>query len=354
MNNKRIRVLSGIRASHSLHIGNLLGAINGMKRLQNDSKYETFYMVADLHGITTPFKPKDLEKNRLEVVMDYLASGIDPKKSALFLQADVSEHAEFAYYLSVAVTSNRLLHLPAYKEKIKQHKGYPRTMALLNYPVLMAADILLYKAEKVPIAKDQHSHLEVVRQIARNMNARYKLKFPEPKEFSLLKNMMVPSICGEGKMSKSKSGSSIFLNDSLEMIKEKVAGIPTDSSGKGFIKDLKGSNVYISKSAIPKGVGNVVSSEGVKTLMILVELFQGKKRREEYEKQYGNEGIRYEDLKEKLSRAIYRKLEPIQKKRKKYENDPKLVRKILDEGAEKARKVAKETLREVKEAMGLA
>jgi len=325
----KIRVLSGIRASHSsLHIGNLLGAIEGMKKLQEDPRYETFYMVADLHAITTPFKPEELRKNRIAIAVDYLAAGIDPEKSVLFLQADVSEHAEFSYYLSSVVKDTRVHRLPSYKDKKKEDL----TVAALNYPVLMAADILLYKAKRVPIGDDQLPHLEIAREIVRTMNKEYHTNFPEPKQFRT-SGHAVPSLLGKGKkMSKSVKGSAINLLDDLVTIKKKLLKIPTDK-GKG--------------QEIPKG-------GGVATLLTLVELFQGKDRKRKYEKQYKGSGIRYKKLKEELAGAIYSELESIQTRRRKLEKNPEYVERILKEGAKKAREVARGTLKETKRAMGLS
>ena len=345
------RIFSGIRATGRLHLGNYLGMVKGMLELQDNEKYELFFAVVDGHAMTTPYDKETLGQKTREVVLDYLAAGMDPKKSSILVQSKVLDlHAELMFYFSTVMTVARMQHLPTFKEKVKQ---YPEnvTMALLNYPVLMAADILMYKGELVPVGVDQEPHLEVAREVARKMNKQYGMDFPEPKRFAT-KGAYVPSLLGEGKMSKSVEGSYINLTDDLETIKKKLAAAPTDS-GKGFIKDLKGSSVYISKSAIPKGVGNVASSGGVKTLMILVELFQGKEKREEYEKQYATEGIRYKKMKEELAGTIFKELEPIQKKRKDLEKKPEYVDKIIKEGAEKARKIARETLKEVKEKMGL-
>src|SRR3989338_9893379 len=139
------RVLSGIRATGRLHLGNYLGAVKGMLELQDNPEYETFYMVADVHTITTPYNVEELRKNRREVIIDYLAAGLDPEKSIIFQQSEVPEHIELAFYFSSVTTIAKMQHLPTFKEKVKQ---YPQnaTMALLNYPVLMAADILIYKA----------------------------------------------------------------------------------------------------------------------------------------------------------------------------------------------------------------
>jgi tryptophanyl-tRNA synthetase len=173
------RVLSGIRASGRLHIGNYLGAVKGMLELQNNPDFETLYMVADVHTITTPYDIETLRKNRREVILDYLAAGLDPNKSILFQQASVPEHLELAFYLSSVTTVAKMQHLPTFKDKVKQ---YPEnvTMALLNYPVLMAADILVYKANMVPVGIDQEPHLEVAREIARRMNQDYGTDFAEP------------------------------------------------------------------------------------------------------------------------------------------------------------------------------
>lgn len=322
-------VLSGIRASGRLHLGNYLGAVKGMLALQDNPEYETFYMVADLHSVTTPYDVKKHKRAVREVVLDYLAAGIDPEKSTLFIQSQVREHVELAYLFSTVVSVARMSHLPTYKEVVKQ---YPQdiTMALLNYPVLMAADILIYKADAVPVGDDQRPHLEIAREVARKMNQKYGLDFPQPKQF-VSRGRYVPSLAGEGKMSKSVEGSFINLTDDLETIKKRLASAPTDS-GKGK---------------------KVPNEGGVTNLLKFVELFQGEKKRKEYEKQYLTSGIRYKELKEGLAEAIYQEIKPIQKKRAVLEKDPEYIKKVLKDGARRAGKVASETLRETKKAMGL-
>jgi len=202
-------------------------------------------------------------------------------------------------------------------------------MALLNYPVLMAADILIYKANLVPVGIDQEPHLEVAREIARKMNSQFKTDFPEPQRF-VTKGEYIPSLIGEGKMSKTVEGSFINLTDDLTIIKKRLASAPTDL-GKG--------------SQLPK-------SGGVANLLEFVDLFQGKERKEYYEKAYFGKGIRYSELKEELAQAIFEELEPIRKKRKELEAKPEYVDRVVKEGAEKARAIARETLKEVKEKMG--
>ncbi len=329
----KIRVLSGIRASHSsLHIGNLLGAIEGMVALQNDPKYETFYMVADLHGITTPFNPKELNKNRLEVAKDYLAAGIDPDKSTLFLQSDLTEHPELAYYLSSTIRVPRVLRVPSFEKRRSVSELQDISVARLDYPILMAADILLYKAEKVPIGLDQEPHLEIAREIARTVNRKYGTDLPIPRRFSVTaENFVIPNLKGNGKMAKSEPEYAIFLNDSLDVIKTKLAGVPTDS-GKG--------------SQIPE-------EGGVYTLLVFAELFIGVSRRKELEKLYITTGIKYKDLKVEIAVAIFNRVKLIQEKRKFFDQNPKIVDQILDNGAKKARLIARNTLNEIKGAMGL-
>ncbi len=323
------RVLSGIRATGRLHLGNYLGAVKGMLALQEDSRYETFYTVVDIHATTTPYNPKTLPSNTTSVVLDYLACGIDPKKSGITVQSDLADLiTQLAFYFSTAVSVGRMQDLPTFKEKVRQ---YPKnvTMALLNYPVLMAADILIYKASLVPVGIDQEPHLEIAREIARRMNETYGTDFPAPKRFATV-GEYVPSLTGEGKMSKTVEGSFISLTDDLETIKSKLAKVPTDS-----------------------GKGSVIAPGGVETLLRFVELFQGKKQREEYEKQYQSTGIKYADLKAKLAEVIFKELQPIQKRRNELEQQPDYVEEVLRDGARRARAIAEQTVREVREKMGV-
>ncbi|OGE32550.1 tryptophan--tRNA ligase [Candidatus Daviesbacteria bacterium RIFCSPHIGHO2_02_FULL_36_13] len=227
------------------------------------------------------------------------------------------------------MTVARMQDLPTFKEKVRQHPENV-TMALLNYPILMAADILVYKASLVPVGIDQEPHLEIARDIARKMNQKYGLSIPEPKRFAT-EGEYIPSLTGEGKMSKSVEGSYINLMDNLDEIKNKLAKAPTDS-GKG--------------SEVP-------NEGGVASLLDFVELFEGSDKRSEYEKQYTGDGIRYSELKGQLAQAIFDELKPIQEKRKELEQNPDYIDQVIKEGAEKARKAASETLDEVKSAMGL-
>lgn len=344
------RILSGIRATGNLHLGNYLGMVKAMLEQQKKGEYEILFMVADVHATTTPFNPDELRVQRKQVVIDYLSVGLDPEKSTVFLQADVHQHAELATYLASTITIARMQHLPTFKEKVKQHPN-SATMALLNYPILMAADILLYKSDLVPTGIDQEPHLEVAREVARKMNDTYGMDFPEPKRFAS-SGEYVPSLTGEGKMSKSVEGSYINLTDSLDSIKEKISKTPTDS-GKGSIEPYQ--NKISSEEDIVKYISDHGSEAlGVAALLEFVELFQGKKRRKAYENDYTSDGIRYGDLKNELSEVIDQELKPIQEKRKELESNQDYVDQVIADGAEKARTIASQTVAEVKQKMGLA
>src|SRR3972149_3813207 len=207
MNKKR--VFSGIRATGRLHLGNYLGAVKGMLALQET--HDCVFSVVDLHTITTPYDPKTLQESIRNIVLDYLAAGLDPKKCKLEIQSKVPEHVELAYLLSTIYPVSRLEDLPTYKDKKAQFPDYVN-LGLLYYPVLMAADILLYKAELVPVGVDQEPHLEVAREIARKFNSMFpsthstssgqagsgqvELTFPEPKRFDT-PGRYVPSLLGE-------------------------------------------------------------------------------------------------------------------------------------------------------------
>ncbi len=327
---KKHRVLSGIRATGRLHLGNYLGAVKGMLALQNDPTYETFYMVADAHAITTPYQIDELRRNRREVIIDYLSCGLDPEKSVIFQQASVPQHFELEFYFSSVTTIAKMQHLPTFKDKVKQYPEHA-TMALLNYPVLMAADILVYMADKVPVGIDQEPHLEVTREIARRMNQDYGTQFPEPTRFATA-GEYVPSLAGEGKMSKSVEGSYINLTDSLEIIQKALSSAPTDS-----------------------GTGKMATvPQGVKNLLTFVNLFQGEDRRREYEKAYESTGLRYGDLKKELAEAIFAELRPIQEQRAKLEADTAYVDEVIADGAKKARATAEKTMEEVRQKIGLS
>ncbi len=320
------RVLSGIRATGRLHLGNYLGAVKGMLELQNDPKFETLYMVADVHTLTTPYEVTELRTNRREVIVDYLAAGLDPNKSVLFQQSQVPHHTELSFYLSSVVTVAKMQHLPTFKDKVKQHPQHA-TMALLNYPILMAADILVYLAHLVPVGVDQEPHLEVAREIARAMNQRFGTNFPEPQRFAT-KAGYVPSLTGEGKMSKSVSGSFINLTDSIDEIRKKVRSVPTATN-----------------------VGGEMSG-GVKALFDFLQLLAPNEFKK-FQTQYDDGSLRFVELKDTVAEAIYEELKPLQSKRSELEADPQYVDQVIANSNQKAREIAEQTMKEVREKVGL-
>jgi len=324
------RVFSGCRPTGRLHLGNYLGAVKGYLDLQDRNDLDCIYSVVDLHGITTPYDIDKFQAQIKEVVLDFLGCGLDPKKCHFMIQSQVPEHVELAYLLGTIFPVSRVEQLPTYKEKKIENPHYIN-VGLFYYPILMAADILVYKAELVPVGKDQLPHIELTREVARKFNQMFKGNvFPEPKAFTT-SGAYISSLTGSGKMSKSIAGSYILLTDDLETIKSKLAKMPTDS-GQG--KEL------------PK-------EGGVANLLVLVNLFLGQEAKENYQSQYLSSGVKYGELKEKLANAIFKDLEPIQTRRKSFEGNPKLVKEILEEGRVYCSKIAQQTLTEVKKAMGL-
>ncbi|MFH1832909.1 MAG: tryptophan--tRNA ligase [Candidatus Levyibacteriota bacterium] len=328
----RNRVFSGIRATGRLHLGNYLGAVKGMLVLQET--HDCVFSVVDLHTITTPYDPSALQSSIREIVLDYLAAGLDPKKCHLEIQSKVPQHLELAYLLSTIYPVSRLEDLPTYKEKKAQFPKYVN-MGLLYYPVLQAADILLYKAELVPVGVDQEPHLEVTREIARKFNSMFSRTFPECQRYET-EGGNVPSLLGKGKMSKTVEGSYILLTDDLETIKKRLARVPTDSGTVG------------GDPTLPSFRGT-----GIVTLLELFKLFKKGDLYAKYVQDYQNKKIRYSEMKNELAQVIFKELEPIQKRRKEFVENPELVDSIIKDGIDQCRQMAEETMKEVREKMGL-
>lgn len=322
------RVYSGIRATGRLHLGNYLGAVKGMLAVQDE--YDCIFAVVDSHTITVPYDPKTLQQSIRDIILDYLAAGLDPKRCKLEIQSCVPQHTELAYYLSTIYPVARLEDLPTYKEKKAQYPKYVN-MGLLFYPVLMAADILLYKGELVPVGIDQEPHLEVARDIARKFNSMFGETFPEPRRFKTA-GEYVPSLAGTGKMSKSIEGSFINLTDDLETIKKRLAGAPTDSGTMG---------------------GYVPTEGGVANLFKMFRIFGEDETYQKYAADYKAKAIRYSEMKNALAEIIYKELKPFQQRRKEFEDNPKLVDEILEQSIAKCRVLAEETMQEVRQKMGL-
>lgn len=292
--------------------------------------HDCIFSVVDLHTITTPYDTKTLQQSIHDVILDYLAAGLDPKKCHLEIQSKVSQHAELAYLLSTVYPVSRLEDMPTYKEKKAQYPKYIN-MGLLYYPVLMAADVLLFKGELVPVGIDQEPHVEVMREIARKFNSMFGQTFSEPQRFRT-DGEYVPSLLGEGKMSKSVKGSYIVLTDDLETIRKRLAQMPTDSGQLG---------------------GEVPEKGGVANLFALLKLFKQNEMYKKFEQEYREKRIRYVEMKDAIAEVIYKELEAFQKKRLEFEQDPKLVSSIIQEGIEECRQMAEETMVEVRGKMGL-
>jgi tryptophanyl-tRNA synthetase len=322
------RVYSGIRATGRLHLGNYFGAVKGMLALQDT--YDCIFAVVDLGTITVPYDPKTLKQSVKEIILDYLAAGLDPKKCNLEIQSKVPQHTELAYLLSNIYPVSRLEDLPTYKEKKAQYPKYVN-MGLLYYPVMMAADVLLYKGELVPVGIDQEPHMEVMREIARKFNSMFGQTFPEPQRFKT-DGEYVPSLSGGGKMSKSIEGSYINLTDDLETIRKRLAAAPTDSGTMG---------------------GEVPREGGVANLFKLIQLLKLDNEYNKFEQDYKTKKIRYTELKEVLTQAIYKELQPFQERRKIFKEDSKLVDEIINASNRKCLQMAEETMGEVREKMGL-
>jgi len=324
------RVFSATRPSGPLHLGNYLGALKGYLQLQEKSNLDCIYAVVDLHGITSPYQQQNYPQQVQEIVLEYLACGLNPKKAHLIIQSRIPEHLELAYLLSTIYPVSRLEQLPTYKDKKKEQPRYVN-MGLLYYPVLMAADILLYKAQLVPVGIDQLPHLEVAREIARSFNRHFGETFPEPQPY-LVSSFSVPSLDGMGKMSKSRLNSYISLLDDATTIQKKIAKVATD-----------------------KGSGKTIPTEGgIAVLFQFVEILEGKEKRKTYENMYLKDGVSYNRLKAELTQSIVKFLQPIQKERNYYQQHPEIIKNVLKEGEEYARPIAQKTLAEVKEKMGLS
>ena len=321
------RVYSGIRATGRLHLGNYMGMVKGMLEIQDN--YECIFSVVDLHSMTTPYDPLTLQASIRDVVLDYLAAGFDRTKSILEIQSTIPQHTELSFLLATIFPLSRIEDLPTYKEKKLQHPKYVN-VGLLYYPILMAADMLIYKAELVPTGKDQEPHLEVTREIARKFNEMFGNTFPEVQRFKTV-GEYVPSLAGTGKMSKSVEGSYINLTDDLETIKKRLAAAPTDSGTRG---------------------GELPKEGPVANLFALFRLFD-KETYAKFAGDYNKGKIRYVEMKSAIADAIYKELQPFQERRKEFENNPKVVDEIIEEGRQKCLKMAEETMKEVREKMGL-
>jgi len=326
------RVLSGVRSTGNLHLGNYFGAVRNFVKMQDD--YDCYFFIANLHALTTHPNPQQLVISTKAVFSEYLACGLDPEKSVLYLQSDVPEISELYTLLNMLAYKGELEKCTSFKEKIKKHNENINA-GLLTYPVLMAADILIHKAHKVPVGKDQEQHLEMTRNFAVRFNHKYNVDFfPEPQAFNFSEKLIkVPGLDGSGKMGKSEAeGNAIFLREAEASIRKKVMKAKTDAG--------------------PTEPNQTKPIE-IENLFALMQLVSTPETIQYYDESYNNCSIRYGDLKKQLAEDIIQFIQPIKERISEFENHPGLLKEIADFGAEKARKSANKTINELKEIMGL-
>ncbi len=324
-----MRIFSGVQPTGAIHIGNYLGAIKQWIELQE--KNECIFCVVDLHALTVSYDVKVLQELILEKTIAYLAAGVNPEKSIIFVQSQIKEHTELAWLLNTITPVGDLSRMTQYKEKAKKFQKNLNA-GLLNYPILMASDILLYKTDIVPVGEDQKQHVELARTIARKFNQRFGEVFKIPdvklaKSGAKIMSLTQPT----KKMSKSDSSESyIGLFDEPEEIKRKIMGAITDT----------GKTIKYNEKLKP----------GISNLLTIYSLFSGKTIKET-EKKFKGKG--YADFKKALSELLINSLEPFRKKRKELLQREVYVREILEQGRKKAESIAQSTIQEAKKKMGL-
>lgn len=324
---KRPVVLSGFQPTGTLHIGNYYGTVKNAVQLQD--QYECFYAVVDYHAITVDHDPQELKKNTIEMAMDLIACGLDPHRCVLFVQSQVPEHTELAWILSAVTSYGDLQRMTQFKEKGEGQEFV--SCGLFTYPVLQAADILIYKASKVPVGEDQVQHVELTRRIARRFNARFGETFPEP-DVLLTDALRVMSPADPTrKMSKSLGSKHyIALTEPEESIREKIKTAVTDIGPRTDTKE---------------------KSPGVANLFLLLKLTAPKEIYDQFESDYTRGVLKYEPLKRAVADYLVKALEPIRARRAQLKETE--VREILYEGAKRARAVARKTLEEARERIGV-
>ena len=324
-----MRIFSGIRPTGNIHIGNYLGAVKQWIELQK--KNECVFCIVDMHAITTPYDVKEMQKNIIDAASIYLAAGVDPEKSIIFVQSGVKEHAELAWLLGTITPMGELSRMTQFKEKSKRHKDYINA-GLFNYPVLMAADILLYKGEAVPVGKDQEQHVELARTIAKKFNQKFGNIFPEPETILPKSGAKIMSLTDpKKKMSKSDDAKSyISLFDTPEDITKKIMAASTDSG-----KDI----IY-----------NITKKPGISNLLMIYSLLTDEPTKK-IEEKFKDKG--YGEFKKSLAEVVINYLEPFRRKQKELQTRDVYVKELLNKGKSRAETIAKTTMQEVREKMGL-
>lgn len=324
-------VVSGIRPTGNLHLGNYFGAITSFVRMQQED--QCFFFIADYHSLTTHPTPEDLHGNVKNVLVEFLACGIDPEKATLYIQSDVPEVAELYLMLNMNAYVGELERCTSFKEKIRQQ---PQNInaGLLTYPTLMASDIIIHRAHKVPVGKDQEQHLEMTRTFANRFNRLYKTDyFPEPVAYTFEQNLVkIPGLDGSLKMSKSENeNSAIFLADAPEVVRKKVMRAVTDAGPTE---------------------PNQPKSQAIENIFSLMKALSTQETFDHFNELYNTCQIRYGDMKKQLAEDAIRFTEPFSEKIKVLHADTSYLRKVVEMGAEKARISARKTVSEVREIIG--
>ncbi|HOB83487.1 MAG TPA: tryptophan--tRNA ligase [Bacteroidales bacterium] len=322
-------VVSGIRSTGNLHLGNYFGAVKNFLKMQYENN--CYFFIADYHSLTTHPKPADLHANIKQVLAEYLACGIDPDVATVFIQSDVPEVTELYLLLNMNAYVGELERTTSFKEKIRKQPDNINA-GLLTYPVLMAADIIIHKANKVPVGQDQAQHLEMTRRFARRFNTMYGVEyFPEPDAYNFGKKLIkIPGLDGTGKMGKSE-GNGVFLADTPAEIRKKVMRAVTDTG--------------------PQTPGEK-PSEPVHNLFTIMNVVSDPSTVKYFKEQHASCQIRYGDMKKQLAEDIIRIIGPVGERIKEIVADNKYLARVVSEGAEKARASASLTIREVKEIIG--
>ncbi|MCZ2460287.1 MAG: tryptophan--tRNA ligase [Chitinophagales bacterium] len=322
-------VMSGIRPTGYLHLGNYFGALRNYVRMQE--QYDCYFMVADWHSLTTHPDTKELKNSVLRVLAENIAAGIDPSKACLYVQSRIPEIAELYLILNMLAYKGELEKTSTFKEKVRLQPENVNA-GLLTYPVLQAADILIHRARYVPVGKDQQQHLEMARNFAQRFNHRYGDLFQEPEAFNFGEELVkVPSLDGAGKMSKSENQfATLYLADDDDLIRKKVMKAKTDTGPT------------VKNSAKPPEIENIFQ------LMSLVSTEDTVKK---FDEDYGNCTIRYGDLKKQLAEDMVKFISPIREKAENIYHDTAFLAQVVEQGTEKARKSAKATIELVRQRM---
>jgi len=322
-------VLSGIRSTGNLHLGNYYGAVRNFLRMQKD--YECFFFIADFHSLTTHPTPKDQHENVKSVLSEYLAAGLDPELCTLYIQSDIPEIPELYLLLNMISYVGELERTTTFKDKVRNQPENVNA-GLLTYPVLMAADILIHRSHKVPVGKDQQPHLEITRKIGQRFNSMYQTEFfPLPEPFNFGKDLVkVPGLDGSGKMGKSE-GNGVYLIDSAEEVKKKVMRAVTDGG-----------------PTLP----NQEMPEPIRNLFYLMDIVSEPDTSAFFKEKYNNCEIRYGDMKKQLAEDIVKITSPIRARILEIQKDNDYLKKVAKMGAEKARASASKTLYEVRKIIG--